>query len=263
MRNTVREREPSEPRYPLNSVDNVLKLLLLFRAGHPIRVAEASDALGVARSTAHRLLTTLEYRGFVRQEPQTRAYLVGDALVDLGRSVIREVELERVAIPELTGLVEKLRETAHVAVLRGANTNFIASVESPETLRTASHVGTTFPAHATASGKVLLAALSDDELRKLYAVERIERLRRNTVNSWSELRSALAEVRKHGYATNYEESESGVNAIAVAIRDAAGKVHGALTVTGPSSRFRRDKMALSVRECMRSAERIASLLHNV
>src|ERR1700722_11312461 len=88
------------PRYQLESVDNVLRLLMLFGDGHPVRVVDASAALGVARSTAHRLLTTLEHRGFVRQDPMTRAYLVGDTLVHFGRSVSWDKRLAEVALPE-------------------------------------------------------------------------------------------------------------------------------------------------------------------
>lgn len=247
------------PRYPLGSVDNVLRLLMLFRGGRPVRVVDASAALGVARSTAHRLLATLAHRGFVRQDPTTRAYLVGDTLVTLGRSVARDTLLEQIALPELTALVERVRETAHIGVLRGGDVHFILCVESPETLRTGSHVGTVFPAYATASGKAMLAELGEEQLRKLYSEHSIAPLRRNTVHSWSELRSALAEVRRRGYATNFEESESGVNGIGVAIAE-GGHLFGSIIVTGPSSRFRREQMAACARECRRVAERIAARL---
>jgi DNA-binding IclR family transcriptional regulator len=231
---------------------------MLFRGGRPVRVLEASAELGIGRSTAHRLLATLEHRGFVRQEPRTRAYLVGDGLIDLGRSVVRETQLEALAQPELQALAARIGESAHLAVLRGAQVAYVACVESAQILRTGSHVGTMFPAHATASGKAILAELPDAAVRRLYAAETIARLRRNTVHSWSDLRAALDDVRRLGYATNFEETEGGVNAVAVAIKDASGHVHGAITVTGPSSRFRRTLMKPCARDCRRVAERIAA-----
>ena len=260
MRTSTKRAAPDVPRYPLSSVDNVLRLLMLFRGGRPVRVLEASAELGVGRSTAHRLLAALEHRGFVRQEPRTRAYLVGDALVDLGRSVIREAELEALAQPELESLVARVGESAHIAVLRGAQVAYVSCVESPELLRTGSHVGTMFPAHATASGKAILAELSDADVRKLYAAETLARVRPKTLGSWSALRATLEEVRRLGYATNFEETEGGVNAIGVAIKDASGHVHGLITVTGPSSRFRRANMKQCARDCQRVAARIASLM---
>ncbi len=238
----------------------MLRLLVLFRGGRPVRVSEVAHKLDVARSTAHRLLTTLEGRGFVRQDPVTRAYLVGDALVDLGRSVAVRAELEEIARPELEALVQRVGETAHVAVLRGADAHFVLCVESSQTLRTGSHVGSSFAAHATACGKAMLSALCDDELRKLYTDERLVPFRRKTVGSWSELRSALAEVRRRGYGTNFEENESGVNAIGVAIAGRGGRLYGAISVTGPSARLRRERMAAFARECRRAADRIAAHL---
>ena len=258
MRNSATRRTPGEPRYPLSSVDNVLRLLMLFCGGRPVRVLEASTELGIGRSTAHRLLATLEHRGFVRQEPRTRAYLVGDALIDLGRSVVREAQLEALAQSELQALVGRVGESAHIAVLRGTQVAYVSCVESPELLRTGSHVGTMFPAHATASGKAILAELPDAAVRELYAAETIARLRPNTLHSWSDLRAALEGVRRLGYATNYEETEGGVNAVGVAIKDASGHVHGAITVTGPSSRFRRASMKQCARDCRRVADRIAA-----
>jgi IclR family acetate operon transcriptional repressor len=247
------------PRYQLESVDNVLRLLMLFGDGRPVRVVDASAALGVARSTAHRLLTTLEHRGFVRQDPMTRAYLVGDTLVHFGSSVSWDKRLEEVALPELTALVERVHETAHIAVLRGADAHFILCVESSEIVHTCSHVGTGLPAYATASGRALLAHLDDEQLRKLYTGRDLVAMRKNTVHTWSQLRSALTDVRRRGYATNYSETEFGVNGIGVAIF-ANDHLYGAIVVTGSSTRFRRQQMEASVLECKRAAERIASRL---
>jgi DNA-binding IclR family transcriptional regulator len=248
-------------RYSLSSVDNVLQLLLAFRAGRPIRVTDASVNLRVSRSTAHRLLITLEQRGFVRQDPMTRAYLVGDALVDLGRTVTRDPQLESVALPEMERLARRLGETIHLGILEGTNTRYLACVESPETLRTGSHVGTSFPAHRTACGKALLAELEIGELRARYAREKLVPARRGA-QSWSDLLRDLETVRKTGYATNFEESEKGVNAIAVVIRRQDETPFGALTLTGPSLRLKRYKMKAYARELQEGANRIRSALSN-
>jgi DNA-binding IclR family transcriptional regulator len=232
---------------------------MLFDGGRPVRVIDASAALGVARSTAHRLLTTLEHRGFVRQDPMTRAYLVGDTLMHLGGSGSWDRRLEEVALPELTALVARVNETAHIAILRGANAHFIMCVESTETVRVCSHVGTGLPAYATASGKALLAQLDEIQLRELYSEHALVPMRKNTIRSWSELRTVLADVRRRGYATNFSESEFGVNGVGVAIT-ANDQVYGAIVVTGSSTRFRRQHLAASAVECKRAADRIASCL---
>ncbi len=247
-----------EPRSPLSSVDNALRLLLLLGEGHPLRVTDASEKLGVGRSTAHRLLAMLEYRGFVHQEPTTRAYIAGNALVELGKSIVHEAELDELALPELRSLVSRVRETAHITILRGTNVFFTACVESPEPTHTPSHAGTTFPAHTTASGKVLLAELDDAELRARYAGFTWEAPRRHGIGSWSELRRELAAVRRRGYGMNYEENHHGVHAVGVSIKDDAGRVWGAVAVAGPAVRFRREAMRRAVPEVRRAADRIAA-----
>jgi DNA-binding IclR family transcriptional regulator len=247
-------------RYALSSVDNVLALLLAFRAGRPIRVTDASAQLGVSRSTAHRLLITLEQRGFVRQDQMTRAYLVGDALVELGRTVTCDPQLESIALPAMERLARRLGETIHLGILDGTNTRYLACVESAETLRTGSHVGTSFPAHRTACGKALLAELEIGELRSRYAHEKLAPSRRGAIASWNELLRALEHVRKAGYATNFEESENGVNALAVVIRRDDGTAFGALTLTGPSLRLKRYKMKAYARELEEAATQIRANL---
>lgn len=233
---------------PLSSADNVLRLLLLFRRGRPVRVLDAASELSVAPSTAHRLLATLQRRGFVRQDRRTRAYLVGDALLDLIRSTPQAWELEAAATPLLRDFVARLRETTHVAVLQGTTVAYVAGVESPELLRTGLHTGMTFPAHATAAGKILLAYLPAAELRARYSNEALTRLRKWTIGSWSALWSEMQLCRRRGYATNTEETEAGVHAVAVPICDDAGQAYASIVLTAPSSRLGRRQMAAAARE---------------
>ncbi len=114
----------------LSSVDCALRLLMVFRAGTPVRVTDASAELGVSRSTAHRLLTTLEQRGFVRQDNISRAYLVGDTMVALASTMTRNPQLENAALPEMKRLAQRVEETIHLGVLEGTSVRYLVSVES-------------------------------------------------------------------------------------------------------------------------------------
>ena len=137
----------------------------MFETQKVIRVNEASRDMGLSRSTVHRMLSTLHYHQFVEQDDLSRAYGPGPALVDIGLAVIRNMDIRAMAHAVLVELAEETNETVHLGVQRGATMVYLDSVESAQMVRTGSRVGWTLQAHASASGKALLAALSDAELR--------------------------------------------------------------------------------------------------
>ena len=236
MKNGLSTAAP--PAYPIESVGNALALLLLYKERHAIRVAEASEALGVARSTAHRLLAMLQHFGFVRQDARTRAYHAGPALVELGMAVIAEIDIRTAVRPHLEALVAEVGETVHVCALRGRDSVFLGCVESPKAVRTGDRSGTALPAYATSAGKALLAELSDDAVRERFPQEMLQPLTRRTIRTRTALLGELKRVRERGYATNTDESENGLAAIARVIRGKSGEVRAAITVSGPAARFR-------------------------
>src|ERR1700747_3318095 len=105
------------PQYPIESVDKALKLLLLLGEKPQIRLSEATRYLGVASSTAHRLLAMLAYRGFVRQDPVSKAYLPGPALTSVRFAIFGRIDVPATALPVMRGLSERLRESIHVGML--------------------------------------------------------------------------------------------------------------------------------------------------
>lgn len=234
--------EPAPPKYPINSVDNALRLLLAFRQQRLIRVGEAGEMLGVVASTAHRLMAMLEYHGFVQQDSETKAYRAGPALIDIGLSVIRQSDLRQHLRPYLEQLSNLSGETAHLVILRGANCLFIDSVESSAALRTSSRVGMTFPAHTISGGKALLAALSPDQLAELYPTEKLPGLTPRSIVSRNSLLAELERIRQRGYAINQGESESDISAVGVLVRNAFDQPRAAVAISGPRARI--DEKAL-------------------
>ncbi len=226
-----------KPRYPISSVDNALTLLLMFREQRFIRVAEASNALGVGRSTAHRLLAMLQYRGLVEQDAKTKAYTSGPALVDIGLSIVRRMDVRSHLRPYLEQLRDELGETVHLMVLEGTNALFLDSVESSRALRTSSRIGRSYPAHTTSGGKVLLAGLSAEQFAQLYASEQLPELTPRSTSTRKKLLRELQLVREQGYGTNRGESEPDVAAVAVAVRNAFGQECAAIAVSAPLSRL--------------------------
>ena len=225
------------PQYPIESVDNALKLLLLLGEQPQIRLSEATRYLGVASSTAHRLLAMLTYRGFVRQDPVSKAYLPGPTLTGVAFAIFSRIDVQRSAAPIMRGLSEQLRETIHVGMLDGASVRFVAAVEGPAAVRVASRLGRTLPAHCTSTGKAMLAQLSETELRQLLPDEHLERITPHSLGGRTELEGELGRTRQRGYAVNREESEEGVASVAVPIPTRAPGLRLALNAAAPVSRL--------------------------
>ena len=143
----------ANPQYPIESVDNALKVLLLLGERPRLRLTDVSQYLGVASSTAHRLLAMLQFRGFVRQEATSRSYVPGPTLDGLAFGVLRRLDARTRARPVLEKLNAELQETVHLGRLEGSDVHFIDSVESSRALRVGSRLGRSVPAHCTSTGE--------------------------------------------------------------------------------------------------------------
>jgi len=242
--------------YPIESVANALKLLLVFRDRPAIRVSDAGRALGVARSTAHRLLAMLMQFGFVVQEPRTRAYHVGPALVALGTSVTANEDIQTAMKPHLETLVSTFGETVHVCTLRGNDIVFLSGIESAKALRAGNRTGTVLPAHATSAGKALLALLDEAEVLEHFPREALPELTRRTIRTRTALLSELRHVRERGFAINNAESEAGLAALSCVVYSRTGEPRGAVTIAGPQARLRaidRTRMIAAMRDACNAA----------
>jgi DNA-binding IclR family transcriptional regulator len=252
--------EPRAPQYPIESVDNALRLLLLLGERPEIRLTEASQYLGVASSTAHRLLAMLQYRGFIRQEPRTKAYGPGPAMTGVAFAVLGRMDIPRVARPILQDLTASLGETIHLGVLEGATVRFLDAIESARAVRVASRLGRSMPAHATSTGKALLADLPLDELHRLYPEEALPQVTAKSISRRSELERQLERVRRMGFATNREESEEGVASVAVSIPARAPGLHLALNAAAPVGRLPAAKTKHVGATLTEAAQRLAGQL---
>ena len=252
---------PASPRYPIESVDNALKLLLMLRDRPAISVSEVSEDLSVARSTAHRLLAMLAYHGFVRQDPVTKAYAAGPVLAEISYAAVRDSDIRPKARPFIEELVREVGETVHLVALNGTQVLFMDCVEGDRALRAGSRVGARLPAHCTAGGKVLLAELADDQIRELYRAEKLEQLTARSVATVTALLTMIDETRRHGYALNDGESEQELRAVAVAIRDHLGRVRAAITLSAPGHRLPPDQLPGIVAAMRRTADSIGVILH--
>jgi DNA-binding IclR family transcriptional regulator len=150
---------------------------------------------------------------------------------------VSKIDIRAVSHTALVDLRDLTGETAHLGVMRGdTSVLFLDSVESDRMVRTGSRTGRILPAHSTATGKVLLAERTDEEIAALYPSGLLEAPTPRALTSVAELLEQIAEVRRLGYAVNHGESEDDVAAVAAAVRDNRGHVRCALVTTAPLSR---------------------------
>jgi DNA-binding IclR family transcriptional regulator len=247
------------PQYPIESVDNALRVLLLLGERPKLRLTDVSQYLGVASSTAHRLLAMLQFRGYVRQDSATRSYVPGPTLDNLAFGVLRRLDVRNRARPVLERLNAELQETVHLGRLEGGDVHFIDSIESTRALRVVNRLGRAMPAHCTSTGKALLATLSEDELFRLYPDERLVQLTPNSVGTRTRLLEVLEQIRAQGFASSEEESEEGVSSIAVALHSTRAP-RLAVNASVPASRMSTDTRQAILGRLIAAAEEIDHVL---
>lgn len=226
------------PKYPIESVDSAIRLLKLIAAEEAVTVSAAARRLGVAPSTAHRLLAMLEFHELIEASSAGRGYQLGPWMTEQALETVRDFDIRALARPHLERLVEEVGETAHVTSLQGTDSVFLDCVECGSTVRATDRTGQRLPAHSSASGKAQLARLDEERLLELYPEEELHGLTEISIRSRSGLLRELRKVRGAGYAVNRGESEPDVHAVAADIHDSRGELHGAITVAGPAQRMK-------------------------
>ncbi|MFI5718647.1 IclR family transcriptional regulator [Nocardia sp. NPDC051750] len=239
------------PAYVVTSADHALRAAVMLQLEGGLSVSRVAERLGVARSTAHRLLQTLVYRDFAIQDDQ-RLYHPGPVLELATHSQSRTSRLRAAALPHLQRVVDLVGESANLTIRTGDTTRFIASVECRQALRVGSREGMVFPAHRTTAGLVLLADLDSAEVAELYDERRFAE-RPDERPDLPSLRAQLGRVRRAGFALNNGLSERGVVAIGVPVRDAHGAAVAGLSVSMPSVRYDRHRLPTLVATLHRAA----------
>jgi len=221
----------------VRAVVHAAKILrTLGEAERPLGLTEIAREVGLSKASAFNILTTLRIQGLVSQDRDTSRYRLGWGLMELGARVVDSDTLVVAAKEHLAELARRTGEAAFLAVLDRKEAFYVQVAESPSPLRAVTSVGARNPLHATSSGKVLLAWL--DEATALRHLDPpLERFNEHTVTSVDELMAELARVRELGFATCWEELNSGVSGLAMPIRIGDGPPRIALSIAAPSSRI--------------------------
>lgn len=243
--------------YALKSVDNSLRLLDCFVEDQELGVSEIARRLGVAKSTTHRLLTTLCTQNYVIKNPNTGRYRLGLHLYELGQLVHDRMGIQLKAFPVLEHLRQLTGCTVHLAIPDGADIVYLERLYSVSTIEMFSGIDRRLPAHCTSSGKIISAfnVATADARRQAGFPQLTER----SIRSVKEFDEALAESRVRRVGINRDEAAEGFTAVAAPILDSFGHAHAAISIVGKTEDFA-GELGKSARIVTAAAQKVSSRL---
>ena len=247
--------------YPgTQAVARALSLLKAFSDARPEwRLSELARAAHLHKATTHRLLAALEREGMVARDASGELYRLGPEAIALGARAARANHLRAVSRTELEALAAATGETATLEVLVDGDMLILDEVLGRGLIGATASLGTRWPAHATSTGKAVLAALPQAE-RKGLPRARLIRHTERTITSAAALGRELEDVVRRGYATAYEELERGYVAVGAAVCDPEGRPLAAVSVGGPTVRLPASRVPALGRQVRAAAQRISAAL---
>ena len=222
----------------LSSVKKALELLDHFTVERPeLGLAEISREVDAHKSSVFRVLTTLKASGFLEKDSLSGKYRLGLKILDLAGRVWGCHDIRQIAAPFMEELARQTEEVIHLAVLDGADIVYLEKKGQGQILTVATRVGGRNPAYASSMGKILLADLSESELKAILGQGKLKKLTPNTIDEIPKLIKELASIRKQGFALDNEETFPGIRCVGAPIRDARGRVIAAVSATVPAQRM--------------------------
>lgn len=247
--------------YHVNVLAKALDVLeALVGAGEALGLTDISEKGRMSKPSAFRILATLEKRGYVARARDSRKYLPGTQLIALGASLLRNIDLSRVAAPALEHLVGLFGETSNLAILDGPRIRYVAIVESSKPLRMANDIGTLDMVHSTALGKAYLAAMGPDAARAFVGQLTLSRVTPRTIVDPEELLLDLDRTRKRGHSIDDEENQLGGRCVGAAILDGIGQPVAAVSVSAPLARMPDSLVPVVGRAVQDAAREIAAAM---
>lgn len=233
----------TDSKNPIQVADRLFQTVELLADRGAMGLMELSEALHLNKSTAHRVVSSLSYMGYVKQEEETGKYQLTFKLVELSNRIMSKVDIVEVVRPYLKELMQRSQETVHFVQRDGTEAVYIDKVEfAGNNIQMVSRIGSKIPLYRSGVGKAIVATLSPEEIEDLWKQSKIVRMTPYTITDYEEFLRELDEVRERGYALDNEENETGVRCIAAAFADYTGKVKYAFSISAPVSRMDNDRI---------------------
>ncbi|HEV7247480.1 MAG TPA: IclR family transcriptional regulator C-terminal domain-containing protein [Shinella sp.] len=246
----------------VNALARGLEVITVFTRFTPkMTLSEIAQATGMTRATARRFLLTLAHEGYV--DISGKHFSLAPKVLQLGFSALSSMDLWDVAQPVMNGLSEKLSESCFSAVLDDQSVIYVArATPNNRRVNVGISIGSRVPAYCVSTGRVLLAALPEEDVHRYIEDMVFTKFTPNTITSKVQLRSLLDEVRRQGWSIVDQELEVGLRSLSVPIRDGAGQIVAALNVCCPSTRISLDDMKTRILAMTLEASRnITRALH--
>lgn len=219
---------------PVQSADRIFQVMEVLAENRPMGLQELSDCVKLNKSTVHRLLNSLIYMGYARQDAVTGKYAITFKIVNIAGKILEKMDILSIARPYLEKLMENTQETVHLVRRDGIYVSYIDKIEpamESHGVRMASYVGLKCPMYCTSVGKAIMAELSPQEVKEIWEKSVIEKKTEHTVTDFDDLSKELLKVKECGYATDTEENEVGVRCIGACIMDYEGKTDYAVSIS--------------------------------
>lgn len=255
----VPHRKTADSPYKVQVLDRALAALgILANSSSDCSLAELCSALGLHKSTVHRIMMVLEQQRIVVKNVDTGRYRLGLRLFELGSRAIDGLDLRGRARPYLNRLQETFGETVFFCILDEGQVFYMEKVESQRSVRTACTVGSRAPAYCTAVGKAMLAELPDAEVSGIVRRWGLKPITANTITSLAALKAELRAVRERGYAIDDEEKEEGLRCVGAAVHAHSGKLVAAMSISGPAFRMTKERIPEVGRALLQAASDLSA-----
>ena len=227
-----------ENKNPIQVADRLFLVLETLADAGPLPLTDLSRRLELNKSTVHRLLTSLMYLGYVKQDTETGKYSLSFKILSLSNRLLEKMDILDTVRPILRQISSKTGETVHFVQIDGTDAVYICKEESTlNSVRMVSKVGNRIPLYCSGVGKAIMADLPEDKVKRIWDTSEIKEYTPHTITNYDELLDCLKQVRRQGYALDDEENERGVRCIAVSLSDYSGIYRYAMSITAPVTRM--------------------------
>lgn len=227
-----------EDKNPIQVADRLFQTMELLADNKTMGLMEISKSLGLNKSTVHRVLNSLIYMGYVKQNAENGKYELTFKVVDIANKMMNKVDVVSIVRPYLRRLMEQTNETVHFVELDGIEAVYIDKVESyTNTIQMVSRIGSRIPLYRSGVGKAMAAEMREQEIKEIWESSSIVKMTPYTITDYDEFLRCLKDIRERGYALDNEENETGVRCIAASLTGRGKLAHYAFSISAPVGRM--------------------------
>ncbi len=232
-----------EQKNPIQVAGRLFQALELLADTGSIGLMDLSATLSLNKTTAHRVLNSLIYMGYAKQDPATGKYEPTFKIVDIANRIMSKVDIVQTVRPYLRKLMEASGETVHFVERDGTDAVYIDKVESFNNgMQMVSRIGSRIPLYCSGVGKAMLAQMDSWEAEEVWNASGVSPLTEHTITDYGKFQQELAQIQQRGYALDNEENQIGVRCIACSLKDPAGIPKYAFSISAPTSRMNDERI---------------------